>query len=429
MANRGDTLLWVVLLQMGIKKGLNIMIETKTDNVAEGSLGAETDQGEVSTEDSSELTVLRKAPFAGLLDDIVELLSQSRTAFLLGAGCSKCAGLPLMEELTTSVLAALPEHGKTHNLLTALQGNFEGSTACNIEDLMSELVDWVSITQRRNFRSSNQRAVKIGDIDYTHDDLMETLLEIRAQIAKCISGTDVQIDDHKRFIESVQGRLQDGKANMGKTVEYFTLNYDTLIEDALGFERVPYADGFSGGTTGWWNSSEYGAADLRAKIYKMHGSIDWCCLDDDVFPRRLRGGSAENDNAKEVMIWPAATKYRETQRDPFAQILDMFKTTLRPSSSELVLCICGYGFGDDHINHELERALYESQERLTLLVFTGDDAPTGRLKEWLGAEEIKNQIRVYAKRGFFHGDEQVLSDQDLPWWKFEILARILGGQR
>jgi hypothetical protein len=162
----------------------------------------------------------------------------------------------------------------------------------------------------------------------------------------------------------------------------------------------------------------------------VHGSIDWCLLDDDVFPRRLRPSLAKDDNLNEVMIWPAATKYRETQRDPFAQILDLLKATLRPCASELVLCICGYGFGDDHINTELERALHESQQKLTILVFISDDAPSGKLKEWIEDAKIRDQIRVYSNRGFYHGDTQTVSEtEDLTWWKFEVLARILEGQR
>lgn len=388
-------------------------------------------QDEPKEESGSELMVFRSGKFAEPLQDIIELLSQSRIAFLFGAGCSKCAGLPLMDELTNYVRSQFPEKDKSHAIFAALEQNFDSSTDCSIEDLMSELVDWASIADRRSRRASTQSTVKINGIDdYTKADLINTLSEIRSKIAQCIMDTQPCITDHQNFIKAVHGTLQAGKADRGRVVEYFTLNYDTLIEDALGLEKIPYADGFSGGTTGWWDVTGYASNAARAKIYKVHGSIDWCLLDDDVFPRRLRPGLARSGDLKEVMIWPAATKYRETQRDPFAQILDMLKATLRPSDSELVLCICGYGFGDDHINIELEQALHESQEKLTILVFISDNEPSGKLKEWIDDEKIRDQIRVYSNRGFYHGDKQVIyEDQNLPWWKFEVLARILEGQR
>lgn len=51
-----------------------------------------------------ELASFRKEPIAEQIVQITKLLSQSKRAFIIGAGCSKCAGLPLMEELTQKVL-------------------------------------------------------------------------------------------------------------------------------------------------------------------------------------------------------------------------------------------------------------------------------------------------------------------------------------
>ena len=62
-----------------------------------------------------------KAPqFHEPIEEFVKLLSQSRRAFLIGAGCSKCAGLPLMEELTQEVLAAIPSTDRAHQVLQVL---------------------------------------------------------------------------------------------------------------------------------------------------------------------------------------------------------------------------------------------------------------------------------------------------------------------
>src|SRR3546814_14235924 len=94
---------------------------------------------------------------------------------------------------------------------------------------------------------------------------------------------------------------------------------------------------------------------------KLHGSIDWILGDEgdvwrvrdtDIYPRR--NGS--------VLIYPQSTKYVATQRDPFAAQFSMLRGLLG-SSSELVLAVCGYSFGDEHINEELERALSRSEER------------------------------------------------------------------
>jgi len=156
-------------------------------------------------------------------------------------------------------------------------------------------------------------------------------------------------------------------------------------------------------------------------------------LDDDMLPRRIHPKNTfTNINPKEkVLIWPAATKYRETQLDPYAQVMEIMRNSLSPSTgSEVVLTICGYSFGDSHINIEIDRALREPGKQLTLLIFTELDEPVGPMKKWLDDPAVGDRVRIHAKRGFFQGEkEPIQSDTDLPWWKFEILTRLLGGER
>ena len=51
-----------------------------------------------------DLSILRESPLAEALAKFEELITQNGRAFLIGAGCSKCAGLPLTQELTDEVL-------------------------------------------------------------------------------------------------------------------------------------------------------------------------------------------------------------------------------------------------------------------------------------------------------------------------------------
>lgn len=103
---------------------------------------------------------------------------------------------------------------------------------------------------------------------------------------------------------------------------------------------------------------------------------------------------------------------------------------LRPNEGkEIVLAICGYSFGDSHIDFEIENALNQSGGRLTVAAFVGDDEPKGILKKWIGTSVIAEQIRVYTNKAFLHADTSIRTDKDLPWWKFEVLARLLGGER
>ena len=130
------------------------------------------------------------------------------------------------------------------------------------------------------------------------------------------------------------------------------------------------------------------------------------------------------------MIWPASTKYSETLRDPFAQLMSLARLSLRPQpTGQTVLTICGYSFGDAHINSEVERALRESAGELTVVVFSYDDEPSGALKRLHEDSVIATQLRIYARKGFFHGSTQVRSEVALPWSSFETFARLLNGER
>ena len=95
----------------------------------------------------------------------------------------------------------------------------------------------------------------------------------------------------------------------------------------------------------------------------------------------------------------------------------------------MVLVICGYSFGDSHIDLEIEKALYQSEGRLTIVAFVSTNEPEGKLLSWLSDDTISDQVRVYANKGFFHGNKKFVQDAELPWWKFEILAQLLGGKR
>jgi len=376
------------------------------------------------------LAALRKEPFAEQVVQLTKLLSQSKRAFVIGAGCSKCAGLPLMDELTQKVLDALPNEGAAHAVLAGLQKHFDGSEGCTIEDYMSELVDHIAIAERRKLRSATAANASINATDYSPDDLAKALIEIKNCIADVIGSANPTISVHRQFVRAIHQVLQSGKAGPPTRVDYYTLNYDTLFEDALSLERVPVADGFNGGATGWWDARAYEDGAAQARILKVHGSIDWCLWDSDVVPRRVRQGLAVDGTREPVLIWPASTKYREAQRDPFAQIIEAMRRSLRPSSeTQVVLTICGYSFGDAHVNVELDRALRESDGRLTIIAFTNEDEPKGQLKDWRDDIDVRDQVRIHANRGFFHGTAEERSDVDLPWWRFEILTRLLRGER
>ena len=212
-------------------------------------------------------------------------------------------------------------------------------------------------------------------------------------------------------------------------MDYLVLNYDTIIEDALALEDISYADGLSGGSTAWWDPNSFDANGLLARVIKIHGSIDWRQFQDELTPRRV-GPSVElpNDSELPVLIWPSSTKYQEAQLDPFAQLLDRARQAMKPPpGAQRLLVICGYSFGDNHINLELDKALREPGGKLTIAAFTDNNEPEGLLKQWNEDISVRERVLVFAKQGFFHGENRSASEEEFPWWKFETLTQILKG--
>jgi hypothetical protein len=377
-----------------------------------------------------DLSVLREKQFADAVVKFEELLAQSGRAFLIGAGCSKCAGLPLTGELSDRVLTSKALDDTTKKIVTALRDLFKGADDANIEDYLSELVDLLAIASRRTSRRATQNDVTLGGNSYGEAQLRTAADQIKRGIADIIEHK-VSIDTHQNFVRALHRPIRPGTPPTGQRVDYLVLNYDTVLEDALALERVAFADGLEGGATGWWSPQTFDRDGLSARVLKLHGSINWCEFADDPLPRRV-GASLQIPAANErrILIWPASTKYREAQLDPYAQLAERARRVLRPSrGSQCVLVVCGYRFSDTHINLELDRALRESEGRLTIVVFTSDNEPSGQLKTWCQDAAVTEQVLVFANRGFFHGTQSAPTTTDLLWWKFENMTRLLGGER
>ena len=372
---------------------------------------------------------LDEKSYSDAVKQLERLLVRNRRAFLIGAGCSKCAGLPLVCELMDLICDKL--NGTSLEILKNIEHQFSGTEDSHIEDYLSELVDLLAITDRRVLRGASEEQISICNKKYSQAQLRQAVFEIKKVIVDAIRLPPPEIKTHRQFVRAVHKPVRVGRTDSKPVVSYLVLNYDTVLESALAMEQIPFSDGMDGGATGWWNPETLECKSAEACVLKLHGSIDWCELPDDPLPRRIpKDLKIEGMDDKRTLIWPASTKYRETQLDPFAQLSNKARCIMRPESgSQLVLIVCGYSFGDTHINSEIKEALDQSAGNLTVIVFSSEDEPSGCLHEWTSEPTIKNQVLIFAKRGFFHGDKKILSESDLSWWKFENVVRILRGER
>ena len=381
-----------------------------------------------------------------LIDDelflqVEEHLKCSEQSWLLGAGISFDAKLPLMYPLTNKVKKDIKvNHKKLYDDIIAPLFE-ELPEQCHIEHVLSHLGDYAALAERNKEKKTAIRGeeIDLSTLEETHNTILESI----SNVIRCgyVEGGDetadeegslsepiVDIESHLEFIDTLFNYASAGVHERRKTVNIFTTNYDTLLEDALALNKVPYWDGFSGGAVAH-RTQRYGepapANGQRANLIKMHGSIDWF-LCDKGYVWRVRDNDRYPKADRRVLIYPQATKYIATQQDPFSSQFDLFRKSLNSSQSN-TLAVCGYSFGDDHINNEIEFALSKEENKTVLLAFLEcrDDIPEC-LEKWRSSS-FGSRVIIASLRGLYVGDQGPFKrkDDDDYWWTFKGVTSVL----
>lgn len=155
--------------------------------------------------------------------------------------------------------------------------------------------------------------------------------------------------------------------NQDRPLEVFTLNYDLCLEAAFKHLKVDYATGFDHDEHDeWgavWNPKTLEARELKVRLFKLHGSLDW----------KIR-------NLPNIIL---GFQEKIALIDPFWSLWNVFVRSVRDSE---ILVIIGYSFRDEHVNALLEEAATRGVE----LVIVQPDLDT--VTRW--ASRIKEQSRI-----------------------------------
>lgn len=376
------------------------------------------------------------------LEQLDRHLASPCLAWLLGAGVSFGARIPLMYPLTSRI-NALAADSPHESLIDAVLA--ELPDRAHIEHILSQLGDYTALAERS--RSANAR---IGSTTYSLKQLTDTHEAILRWIATTVrwgyipaadgqpetigtpSNALTRINEHRAFIDALFNTAQAGLQDRRRPVHLFTTNYDTLIEDAVALSQIPYWDGFSGGAVAF-RSHRFGEDEpktgIRACIVKLHGSIDWH-LGEDGRVWRIRDLDSYPARRGRILIHPQATKYIATQKDPFAAQFELFRRTLS-GGEDNVLAVCGYSFGDDHINQEIELCMERLDSRTTLVAFLQEgEKMAGCLVRWKGSN-WGSRFYVVTEKGLYVGKQgpfHVPPDGEArDWWTFAGVTKILRG--
>lgn len=160
----------------------------------------------------------------------------------------------------------------------------------------------------------------------------------------------------------------------------FTTNYDRLIEAGADVAGLRLIDRFVGALSPVFRSSRmdvdmhYNPPGIRgeprylegvARFTKLHGSLDWINVENDIRKIGLPFGAKSlkpflevaglSTDYSSLMIYPNSAKDRETTEYPYVELFRDFAAALCRTNSTLVTY--GYSFGDDHINRVIRDML------------------------------------------------------------------------
>lgn len=287
--------------------------------------------------------------------------------FLLGAGASKDAKIPLTNELYNQLIDEI-DNGYTRN--TSINRNwskylkkFYELTNGNFEHTIA-IVKYLSILQP-------QRPALYLAINFL-TDFEEKLIE----------GQEITKFFHEcwTFIshQFLQERLESKTENLLylknlmelakiRSIPIFTLNYDDVIEKACENSEVDIQLGFKDNDKFFSNFFE--EREKGINLYKMHGSIHWKynLLHQGNYYGQIFKERIGMDSPTARFYEPAIIMGEEKleTKGHFLEMLFEFRQQLNKSNN---LCIVGYSFQDKHINKFLKEWYDKDSKNRNILI-------------------------------------------------------------
>lgn len=215
-------------------------------------------------------------------------------------------------------------------------------------------------------------------------------------------------------------------------VKVFTLNYDTLFEQAAAGERFTVIDGFTFSNPRVFNGKyfDYDIIETRhnrqdkkdstiAKLFylfKMHGSLTW-----KKNGREIEQAIGEIKTEDRVMIFPQSNKYEHSYEQPYFEMMARFQQALRTENTLLITI--GFSFYDKHISSVILESLKQNPS-LNLMSITYGEI-VGKIaeyqKELHQIAEFQSRVTMIAES--FH-DFTLNFPENIAHRRFDVLESL-----
>jgi len=343
---------------------------------------------------------------------LASLLRLENIGLLLGAGASVTAGGLTMIALWSQFVSQYPDEATW-----MVENGFIGAEAAThpkpITPNIEHLIDSLEIALSDWTRQINKFEENLVDYSPGENELAQDLADLKKAKAALfrtvvsaallreewwLSSSGVETDEaalvsQRTILQKLVSARQPGQSSPW----VFTTNYDLAIEWAAESIDLQVSNGFLGIHTrrfspqsfdlGFRNTQARGEARFGVyNIYlaKLHGSLTWKQEKGQVFEvaaplahQRITAFMNERDGSDlGLMVMPRAAKYMDTIGYVLGELFRRFAEFMSKPQSCLILC--GYGFGDEHINRLIRSALLNPTLQLVIYSsgFNGDPTDT-----------------------------------------------------
>lgn len=352
----------------------------------------------------------------------MNLLYNNDVILLLGAGASAEAEIPFTAEMIEDLEKSLEaedgwkEFKKLYDFIKEQKHLLNKDKPLNIEELVNIIdelsllikkehpltiinLSWVSFMEKLGYTTTlledfkKQISDKLKEWIFIEDkmkpvyynDIAKFQIQYNSEFRIFTLNYDKCVEDYCHTVKNTDREINEGK------------DFNLIIERGFGNEQQSDDQKL-------WDYKKFIQEGLGIQIYlyKMHGSIDWERNKDNKTERRNNINKIKNFD----IIF--GTQQKVKAYDPYLFFLYEFRER---SLQSKVICISGYGFGDDHINKILTQAFDNGTNRPLLLVNTfSHNEEDGRnfVSEKLKINE-KDRIKIIQSKAsyFFKNNLQI----------------------
>lgn len=275
--------------------------------------------------------------------------------FLLGAGASVNAGIPISNHMVTNIEYLIVKHDdwkpykdlyfylkSSINYSDGILGKF--NEPFNVERLLIVITEIEKRESNIMYPFIGTWNIRLLDLAGNNFDSIKKLHKlIRKQLNEWVG---LRSYDEANYFQSFSSL----SADIGNLMKVFTLNYDMCFENIVGKDKVIEL-GFTKETNEWHQSNFENIEGKHYNLYKLHGSIDWYLSEEKLYK------SQKIESEPELIF---GIQHKMTSVDPYFY----YSSVLRNSCfyEAKIIVVIGYSYADDYVNLILSQALISRSE-------------------------------------------------------------------